>query len=147
MKFLKFFAFLLIAIFVITCTTTQSFMEPTRARQLKPSEVSSYHNPVEMKIAWFPYKELELKKTKENNWVMVESDTGRSSVIPVIMITYPNTNDSIWIDMNIKNQLLGKLLKHTLMTQVPISEPYSEYFANAKCSKCHPSNIKVNFDW
>ena len=147
MRFIKFFLFLLIAIFVITCTTTQNYMEPTRARQLKPSEVRGYHNPIEMKIAWFPYKELELKKTKENNWVMIESDTGRTSALPVIMITYPDSNDSIWIDMNIKNALLGKLIKHTMMTQVPITEPYSEYFANAKCSKCHPSNVKVNFDW
>ncbi len=122
-------------------------MEPTKARQLKPEEVRGYHNAVEMKIAWFPYKDLELKKTKENNWVMVNSDSGRTSTVPVIMITYPNSGDSIWIDMNIKNEILGKLVKHTLMTQVPIYEPYGEYFAEAKCSKCHPSNIEVNFDW
>ena len=122
MKFIKFFVFLLLAITVITCTTTQSYMEPTRARQLKPTEVSSYHNAINMKIAWFTYKELELKKTKENNWVMVESDTARTSVVPVIMITYPNSNDSIWIDMNIKNQLLGKLiLKYWIYSSPPIN--------------------------
>lgn len=147
MKFLKFFTVLLLALLAITCSTSKQYLEPSRARQLKPSEVRGYHNSVEMKIAWFPYKELELKKTRENNWVMVESDTGRTSAIPVIMITYPISEDSIWIDMNIKNELLGKLVKHTLMTQEPIFEPYSDYFANAKCSKCHPSNIKVNFDW
>lgn len=80
-----------------------------------------------MKIAWFPYKDLELKKSKANNWVMVSSDSARESAIPVIMITYPVSNDSIWIDMNIKNELLGKLVKHSLMTQVPITEPYGEY--------------------
>ena len=147
MKFFKLLAFLAITVLVITCSSSKQYMEPTRARQLKPSEVRGYHNPVEMKIAWFPYKELELKKTKENNWVMMESDTGRTSAIPVIMITYPTSNDSIWIDMNIKNELLGKLVKHTLMTQEPIYEPYGDYIANAKCSKCHPSNVKVNFDW
>ena len=147
MQFLKIFAILLTAIFILNCSASKNYMEPTRARQLQPSEVRGYHNPVELKIAWFPYKDLELKKTKENNWVMVESDSARSSTVPVIMITYPMSNDSIWIDMNIKNELLGKLIKHTLMTQVPITEPYGEYFANAKCSKCHPSNIEVNFDW
>ena len=146
MKFLQLFLILSAAILVITCTTTKH-MEPTKARQLKPSEVRAYHNPIELKIAWFPYQDIELKKTKENNWVMVSSDSARSSAIPVIMITYPNTNDSIWIDMNIKNELLGKLIKHTLMTQVPIYEPYGEYLEAAKCASCHPSNIKVNFDW
>lgn len=146
MKFLQLLLFFASAIILITCTTTK-YMEPTKARQLKPEEVRGYHNAVEMKIAWFPYKDLELKKTKENNWVMVNSDSGRTSTVPVIMITYPNSGDSIWIDMNIKNEILGKLVKHTLMTQVPIYEPYGEYFAEAKCSKCHPSNIEVNFDW
>ena len=147
MKLFKLFSILTLGILVVTCSTTKQPMDPMRARQLKPSEVRGYHNAVEMKIAWFPYEELVLKKTKENNWVMVDSDTGRVSAIPVIMITYPDSKDSIWIDMNIKNQLLGKLLKHTLMTQQPITEPFSEYFANAKCTKCHPSNVKVNFNW
>ena len=135
MKLFKLFSILTLGILVVTCSTTKQPMDPMRARQLKPSEVRGYHNAVEMKIAWFPYEELVLKKTKENNWVMVDSDTGRVRAIPVI------------IDMNIKNQLLGKLLKHTLMTQQPITEPFSEYFANAKCTKCHPSNVKVNFNW
>lgn len=146
MKFFTFFALLLLAIVTITCTTT-NYLQPSRARQLKPSEVSGYHNPVEMKIAWFPYQELEMKKTKDNNWVMIESDSIKGSAIPVIMITYPVTSDSIWIDMNIKSELLGKLIKHTLMTQIPIKEPYGEYLDNASCTHCHPSNIKVNFDW
>lgn len=146
MRFLKLFIIIFASITVITCTSTKH-MEPSKARQLKPSEVRGYHKPIEMKIAWFPYEEIELKKTKENHWVMVNSDSAKSSAIPVIMVTYPDSNDSIWIDMNIKNEILGKLVKHTLMTQVPIFEPYGDYLEAAQCSKCHPSNIKVNFDW
>ena len=74
---------------------------------------------------------------------MVDTDTGRTSSIPVIMITYPASKDSIWIDINIKNELLAKLVKHSLMTQVPINVPFGDYLADAKCSKCHPSNVKV----
>lgn len=146
MKFIAFFAIFLGAIITITCTTTKH-LEPSRARQLKPSEVTAYHVPLEMKIAWFPYKELELKKSKANNWVMVSSDSSKQSSIPVIMITYPESNDSIWIDMNIKNELLGKLVKHSLMTQLPITEPFGDYFAKTSCTTCHPSNVKVNFNW
>ena len=146
MKFLVLFAILIAGVLTITCTTTKN-LEPSKARQLKPSEVKAYHLPMELKIAWFPYEDLELKKTRANNWVMIESDSTKKSAIPVIMITYPASGDSIWIDMNIKNELLGKLVKHSLMTQVPIFEPYGEYFEQAKCSTCHPSNVKVNFDW
>lgn len=146
MKFFGLVFILLGIVFTVTCTSTKH-LEPSRARQLKPSEVRGYHTPLEMKIAWFPYKDLELKKSKANNWVMVSSDSARESAIPVIMITYPVSNDSIWIDMNIKNELLGKLVKHSLMTQVPITEPYGTYLETASCTTCHPSNIKVNFDW
>ena len=101
---------------------------------------------MEMKIAWFPYENLALKQTKANNWVIVESDSTRKSAIPVIMISYPETGDSIWVQMDTKNDLLGKLIKHSLMTQVPISTPYSEYFEKAKCQNCHPADVPVNFD-
>ena len=146
MRFLKFFIFLSVVIFTVTCSTT-NYLEPSRARQLKPAEVRGYHNPAEMKIAWFPYKDIELKKTRDNNWVMVQSDSTKEGALPVIMITYPVTGDSIWIDMNIKSELLGKLVKHTLMTQMPIKQPYGEYLEAASCTHCHPSNVKVNFNF
>ena len=61
MKFFSILFILLGIVFSVTCTTTKH-LEPSRARQLKPSEVKGYHIPLEMKIAWFPYKDLELKK-------------------------------------------------------------------------------------
>jgi hypothetical protein len=73
MNFFTLFAILIAGIFTLTCTTTKH-LEPSRARQLKPSEVQGYHDPMELKIAWFPYEDLELKKTKPNNWVMVNFD-------------------------------------------------------------------------
>ncbi len=65
---------------------------------------------------------------------------------PMIMITYPEGNDTVWVQMSTKNDLLGKLIKHSLMTQVPIKRPYEEYFEQAQCSSCHPSDVKVDFD-
>ena len=101
---------------------------------------------MEMKVAWIPYKNLTLKKTKKHNWVVVEDDAGKESALPMIMITYPNTSDTVWVQMSTKNDLLGKLVKHSLMTQVPIKRPYEAYFENTKCTSCHPSDVKVSFD-
>jgi hypothetical protein len=89
---------------------------------------------------------LQLKQTKANNWVIVESDSAKSGAIPVIQVIYPVTADTVWVQMNTKNDLLGKLIKHSLMTQQPIYEPYSEYFEKASCASCHPSDVKVSFD-
>ncbi len=145
MKYITLFILFAFALLVATCTSTKVVAPPT-ARQLSPNEVKGYHAPVEMKIAWFPYKNLMLKQTKANNWVVVQSDSTRQGAIPVIMVTYPETGDSIWIEMDTKNELLGKLIKHTLMTQQPITEPFGEYFATAKCTNCHPADVPVDFN-
>ena len=132
--------------FMVTCKTTKVESTPPVARQIKPSEVTGYHDPINLRIAWFPYEDLALKQTKDNNWVMVESDSTRKSAIPVILITYPGKKDSIWIQMDTPNALFGKLLKHSLMTKKPIHEPFGEYFAQASCTECHPDHVKVDFN-
>jgi len=146
MKIISFALIAIVVIFAINCSPTKHF-EPSKSRQIKPNEVTAYHKAMELKIAWFPYADLQLKKTKANNWVIVESDSTKKGAIPVIMIAYPDSGDSVWVEMNTRNELLGKLIKHSLMTQQPIFEPYEDYLAQAKCSKCHPSNVKVDFDW
>lgn len=139
-------AILALGLFAITCTTKQAVVVPPTARQLDPQEIKTYHNPVLMQIAWMPYSNLELKQTKADNWVIVESDSAKQGVIPVMRLIYPATEDTVWVQMNTKNDLLGKLIKHTLMTQEPISEPYSAYFEKAKCESCHPAAVKVDFN-
>ncbi len=99
-----------------------------------------------MQIAWIPYKSLKLKETKKHNWVVIEDDSGKESALPMIMITSPSSSDTVWVQMSTKNDLLGKLVKHSLMTQVPIKRPYEEYFEQAKCTSCHPSDVKVDFN-
>lgn len=131
-----------IIIFITTCKSTMDLV-PTKARRVSPKEVTSYHSPANMKIGWIPYKDLELKKTSKDNWVVVKNDSTKEGAIPVILLTYPESGDSIWLDMNTDNELLGRLMKHTLMTQIPITEPFGDYLVSAACSKCHPSEIKI----
>jgi len=132
-------------VFFVTCKPSQELV-PVKARQIRPSEVSAYHSPAVMKIAWYPYKDLELKKTSKDNWVIVKSDSTKQGAIPVILITYPDSGDSIWLEMNTDNELLGRLMKHTLMTQAPITEPLGEYLEMAKCSTCHPGDVDKGFE-
>ncbi len=144
-KFVSFCLFL--AFMLLTCTQTKELV-PTQVRNLNPSNVSSYHQPINMTIAWVPYsQESKLVKTKKGEWKIVkDAESNKSGNVPVILLTYPNSNDTIWIDMNTDTELLGKLVKHTLMTQEPIKRPFVEYFEEASCQKCHPSDVKVNFD-
>ena len=133
-----------LTVFIATCKSTQDLV-PTKARRVSPNEVTSYHKQANMKIGWIPYKDLELKQTGKDNWVVIKSDSTKEGAIPVILLTYPESGDSIWLDMNTDNELLGRLMKHTLMTQIPITEPFGDYLVTASCSKCHPSEIKIGF--
>ncbi len=145
MKTKHLFYFALLVFLVTMCKTQQELNEPPRVRQIKPEEVKGFHNPIEMTIAWYPYQDQSIKQTSKGTWKVVKSD-GKEGAVPVIMIKYPNSKDSLWLDMNTSNEVLGKLLKHSLMTQVPISRPYSNFLEEARCQNCHPADVKVNFD-
>lgn len=144
MKIKHLLIFLFIAAIAITCKSTKEIRTP-QAKMVTPENVGKYHDPVAMTIAWFPYEKMKLERTGENDWVVVDSENG-SGAVPVILIDYPLSGDSIWLDMNTDNETLGRLIKHTLMTQQPISEPLGEYLELASCSKCHPAEIEKGFD-
>ena len=108
--------------------------------------MSSYPKPIELTIAWHPYKDQVLQRTSENEWAVVKSDSSRAGKIPVILIRYPGTQDSLLVEMNTESALFGKLLKHSLMTQEPISHPFGEYFEKASCTNCHPKDVEVDFN-
>lgn len=136
----------LIVMIAVTCNQTKE-LAPTRILQVNPSEVKAFHQPVSVQVGWFPYHEDKLVQTGKNDWKVVKNTDGENEgTIPQILIHYPNSGDSIWLSMNVDNALLGKLVKHTLMTQIPIERPFAEYFEVAKCSTCHPSHIKINFE-
>lgn len=144
MKIKHLILFLFIAAVGITCKSTQEIRTP-KAKMVNPENVGTYHDPVALTIAWFPYENMKLEITDDNNWVVVDAENGKGA-IPVIMIDYPLSGDSIWLDMNTDNETLGRLIKHTLMTQEPIYEPIGEYLEVASCSKCHPADVEKGFE-
>lgn len=147
MKIKLVFAIAILAFVFVTCHQYKELVPPSHIRNLKPNEVAAYHQPINMTIAWVPYQEQKLVKTKKDEWKVVKhEDSDKTGNIPVILVTYPESTDTVWIDMNTSNELLGKLVKHSLMTQEPIRRPYVQYFEEASCQKCHPSDVKVNFD-
>lgn len=136
---------LILILFIITCSTKKTLVY-SNVRQLKPNDVTSYHDPIHLTIAWYPYENQQLEKTSKNEWTIVKSDSNKTGNMPVILIEYPLSRDSIWLDMNTESEMLGKLLKHSLMTQEPIRRPFNDFFQSASCTKCHPSDLKVDFD-
>jgi len=135
------------AVIILTCTQT-SELQPSRIMQVRPSEVSAFHQPVSVQVGWFPYREHQLVRTSQDEWQVVknEDESAKNGAIPQILIRYPNSSDSLWVDMNIDDALLGRLIKHTIMTEAPITRPFSEYIEVAACSKCHPKDIKIDFE-
>jgi len=130
---------------VVTCQT-QKVLVPTASRQIDASQVAGYHDEVSMTIAWLPYQDQKLVQSSANSWKVVKSDSGKTGKIPVILIRYPDSGDTIWLDMNTKNEVLGKLIKHTLMTQEPITHPLENYLQTNSCTKCHPKDVEVDFN-
>ena len=131
--------------FAITCKSTLDLSTP-KARQVKMSDVQGYHDPINLKVAWLPYRDMALKQTGENDWVIINDSTSKIGAIPMILVTYPESGDSVWIDMNTRSEELGKLIKHTLMTQQTIQEPYHNYLKVTKCGTCHPKDVVVDFE-
>ncbi|MCB0586989.1 MAG: hypothetical protein KDD06_16915 [Phaeodactylibacter sp.] len=141
------FFFLLIAFIVINCSEPRQMVTDRAGRTMHPSEISSFHPEMSITIGWVPYQDQKLVRTGKNEWEMVKRQSGdKKGAAPVILVTYPQSKDSILLDMDIKNELLGKLIKHSAMTQEPIKRPFSTFFEEAKCRKCHPSNIPLPFD-
>ncbi len=139
------FFILLIASFVINCSKTKELTE-LPSKVLRPSEISAFHADMHIKVGWIPYEGQKLVRTGKNEWKVVpHQDDDRVGSVPTMLITYPVSGDSIMLNMNIKNELLGKLIKHSAMTQEPIKRPFTQFFEDAKCQSCHPEDVKVDF--
>ena len=146
MRQYRFLLLLLIPIGYLTCTApVKTVNSAPFIRQMKPNEVTSYHRPVQMRIAWFPYKDISVEQRADNEWVVLPAKDEKEGNVPVILIDYLNHTDSIWLEMDTDNETLGKLVKHTLMTEEPITKPYSNYFEYASCTRCHPQGVDKGF--
>jgi len=141
------FFMLLIAFVVINCSRVKHATEP-RNRIISPMDIKNFHPEINIKIGWVPYQNQKLVQTGKNEWKIVpHADGDGVGQIPSMVITYPESGESIVLDMNIKNELLGKLIKHSAMTMAPIRRPFIEFFEETKCQSCHPEDVKVDFGY
>lgn len=140
------FFFVSVAFIVVNCSKTTQNLVQDRTRMMQPSQISSFHPEISITLGWVPYQDQKLVQTGRNEWKIVKHQEGdKARKVPVLVVNYPETKDSILLDMNIENELLGKLIKHSAITQEPIRRPFTTFFEEAKCQKCHPPHIKVDF--
>ena len=126
-----------------TAPVPQAATGLNRARMVEPV-ASHFHRPVSLQIGWRNYRESEVVRDDDGNMVMLPVDSLESQV-PAIMVGDPLAEDAVWIGMDIDDALLGRLIKHTLMTQQPIQRPLETYVQTATCAPCHPGD-KVSLD-
>jgi len=142
-KFLPYFCIVLL----LGCASSkpQSPDSRVRIKRFKESNPTGFHKEVEMKIGWLSYEAGKVDDLHDSlsviNFDESQTVTGK---VPVIILSYPDSSNTLTLVMNIDDALLGKLLKHSLMTEIPIKRPLSEFIKEADCSKCHPADIKLN---
>lgn len=121
-----------------------------KVRKYDKSKTVRYHQPLELKIGWFPYREEAVERKEENVWTVVQEVDGQDpahpysdGAMPMIIVGYPDSARGITLEMNIDDALLGRLLKHSLMTEIPIEMPLKAYMEKADCATCHPAEVKI----
>ena len=138
--------FLFIALVVMNCGKTRE-LTLEKSRTIDPGSISSIHPSVSLTVGWMPYQSHKLVQTGDHEWKIVQNKSDdEGGLSPILMVTYPGNPDTLYLDMNIDNELLGKLIKHSAITQQKIARPFSTFFENAKCQNCHPKHIKIDFD-
>jgi hypothetical protein len=130
---------------VLYCSTSKNILDDTpKVRSFSEWKAEYFHHPIEVKIGWYPYGEESVVKTGKHQFSIQKSDSAfNSGSMPVIVLTYPDSTQSVYFGLDIDNELLGKLIKQSLMTQKPITEPLSAFLEDADCSTCHPADIKI----
>lgn len=138
----KLLIFTIILLMLLGCMKSSKYQ--SRVRNIKPQTAQAYHKPIKLQIGWYPYEESKLQRTGQNEYRIVSEDSlNKKGAMPVIIMSYGDSSRALWIDMDTDEALLGKLLKHSLMTEIPVKWPYQQYFEKADCAKCHPSSIEL----
>ena len=142
------FFLLLMTFIIVNCSRKALQVPPDRVRTWNPKDVSSFHPAITIKLGWVPYEDQEVVQTGDFEWKVVQSKGGDDvpKAVPILFIESAMTEESLMVEMNIENELLGKLIKHSAMTQQPIQRPFVKFFEEAKCESCHPADIPVDFD-
>jgi hypothetical protein len=130
---------------VLYCSTSKNILDDTpRVRSFSEWKAEYFHHPIEVKIGWYPYGEESVVKTGIHQYSIQKNDSAFiSGSLPVIVLTYPDSTQSVYFGLDIDNELLGRLIKQSLMTQKPITEPLESFLEDADCSTCHPADIQL----
>ncbi|NNE69359.1 MAG: hypothetical protein HKN29_03225 [Rhodothermales bacterium] len=117
---------------------------PERARMMD-ADAASFHRGITLQVGWRNYRESETVRNEDGSLSIETSDS--TGVAPSIMIVDPLTEEPLWLSMGMDDALFGRLIKHSLMTQVPIYRPFETYMEEASCSRCHPGDKIPLGDW
>lgn len=135
-----------LAFFIVaSCSSSSKVVEKSpEIKTFKNWKAHKFNKKIELNVGWYEYQNEELVKVDKNVWEVKEKENNEEvGAIPAIIIKHPETGDSLWVNMDIDEALLGTILKHSLMTEVQIKRPFSEFFKQAQCTKCHPSHINL----
>jgi hypothetical protein len=134
---------LLSLVLIINCSNNLRMKkEYPKIRKFSEWKSSRYHKVIQMKIGWYPYQQKELQRTNPSTWTVRNDSTISTGAAPIIILTYPDSDSTLWLNMDIDDALLGKLIKHSRMTEIPIKKPFENYLVEADCAKCHPTSKK-----
>ena len=113
-----------------------------RVRHIELEGAADFHQPVRLTVGWMPYEEDRVVSENGDTYSVAESGDRKTGKIPALILTYEDGTTAV-LDMNIDNELLGKLIKSSLMSEKPIRRPYTEFMQTADCSTCHPSEVNI----
>ena len=142
---MKKMAVMVCAMFVLAgCSSSAKRAQaPPQVRTVEQTKITSFHKPLEIKVGWLPYESAEVIKVAGNRWAVSRDDSAAGRSFPVLVIQQGADSEPVQLGMDTDDALLGKLLKHSLMTEVPIKRPFDKFLQEADCAKCHPSSIKL----
>ncbi|NNE48404.1 MAG: hypothetical protein HKN37_17265 [Rhodothermales bacterium] len=125
------------------CSPKQASVRSTRYREFRMGEAERYHKPINLQIGWFPYEESRMERMENGDLVVMKDSLMTTGAMPAIVVSYTDTTHLVWLDVDTDDALLGQLIKYSLMTEAPISEPFSEYLQAVDCSDCHPKGLNI----
>lgn len=138
--------FLIIALLLLAgCTASKKVAVKDAARVIDTEAPVKFHKPVNMKIAWYPYTTDSLVRHSDTIYLKEAEKAKQTGNVPLIVVTQEGSDEAVTIPMNIDNELLGRLIKHSVMTQMPIKRPFKEFIEQSNCASCHPKDIKINY--
>ena len=128
---------------VICLGCGRELMDTTpRVRHMKMDGAADFHQPIRLTVGWMPYEEDRLVSKDGSTYEVAQGEHLKSGKIPALILSYEDGTKAT-LDMTIDDELLGKLIKSSLMSEKPIRRPYSEFMQTADCSTCHPSDIRI----